>query len=82
MNPIIKLYNLNAVALMDVVDKCKGNVYLVTEEGDKLNLKSKLCQFMGLARLIEGGIIAKACIECDNDDDYTELINFCINGVA
>lgn len=82
MNPIIKLYNLNAATLIDVVDKCKGNVYLVTEEGDKLNLKSKLCQFMGLARLIEGGIIAKACIECDNDEDYSILIKFCIDGVA
>lgn len=82
MKPIIKLYNLNAVTLMDVVDKCKGNVYLVTEDGDRLNLKSKLCQFMGLARLIEGGMIAKACIECDNDDDYSEIIRYCIDGVA
>jgi len=34
-----------------LVDKCKGKVELVTSEGDRLNLKSKLTQFVSLAKL-------------------------------
>ena len=82
MKPVIELYNVNAVNLMEMVDKCKHDVYLVTDEGDRLNLKSKLCQFMGIARLIEGGKIAKASIECEDTDDYSMLIRFCIFGAA
>ena len=31
-----------------VVDSCKGKVELVTGEGDRLNLKSKLAQYVSL----------------------------------
>ena len=30
----------------EVVDSCKGRVELVTGEGDRLNLKSKLSQYL------------------------------------
>ena len=30
----------------EVVDSCKGKVELVTGEGDRLNLKSKLSQYL------------------------------------
>ena len=33
---------------MEVIDKCSGKVELLTEEGDRLNLKSKLCQYVSL----------------------------------
>lgn len=33
----------------EVVDSCKGRVELVTGEGDRLNLKSKLSQYVSLA---------------------------------
>lgn len=33
----------------EVIDSCKGRVELVTGEGDRLNLKSKLSQYVSLA---------------------------------
>ena len=59
-----------------VLDTCEGNVYLVTSEGDRLNLKSKLCQLVGLTKLIEGGRIAEASIICDNKNDESKLFRF------
>lgn len=44
----MKLYDIDIVKLIDLLDKAKGNVYLVTDDGDKLNLKSKLCQLVGI----------------------------------
>ena len=34
-----------------VVDECKGRVELLTGEGDRLNLKSKLCQFLSISQI-------------------------------
>lgn len=61
---------------MTVLDGCEGEVFLVTDEGDRLNLKSKLTQFIGFAKLIEGGMIHHAHIECTNKEDESKLFRF------
>lgn len=76
MKPIMDLHNIDVTEFLDVLDTCKGNVYLVTNEGDRLNLKSKLCQLIGLTKLVEGGRIAVASIFCDNKDDESKLFRF------
>jgi len=35
----------------EVVDSCVGTVELITAEGDRLNLKSKLSQFISLSNI-------------------------------
>ena len=71
MKPIMDLHNIDVTEFLDVLDTCEGNVYLVTNEGDRLNLKSKLCQLIGLTKLVEGGRIAVASIFCDNKGYFT-----------
>ncbi len=70
------LSNVDVNEFLTIIDKCKGNIYLVTEEGDKLNLKSKLCQLVGLNKLIEGGIISNATLLCDNINDEEILVKY------
>ena len=41
----------------EVVYSCKGKVELVTGEGDRLNLKSKLSQYVSLANIFSNGEI-------------------------
>ena len=41
----------------EVINKCKGTVELVTAEGDRLNLKSKLCQYVSMANIFSNGEI-------------------------
>ena len=43
MTPILSLHNIDVAEFLAVLDTCEGNVFLVTNEGDRLNLKSKLC---------------------------------------
>lgn len=76
MSNNLELHNINIKEFIEVLDSCKGDVYLETEEGDCLNLKSKLCQYTGLTKLLEGGIIAHANIRCTNQDDETKLFRF------
>ena len=43
----MKIQNIdNVEKFFKVVDSCKGKVELVTGEGDRLNLKSKLSQYV------------------------------------
>ena len=73
---IFSLHNIDVVKFLAVLDTCEGNVFLVTNEGDRLNLKSKLCQIVGLTKLIEGGKIAEASIICENKNDESKLFRF------
>ncbi len=41
----------NAQEFFKVVDSCIGRVELLTGEGDRLNLKSKLCQYISMTQL-------------------------------
>ena len=48
----MKVQNIKDVnKFFEVVDSCKGKVELVTGEGDRLNLKSKLSQYVSPARV-------------------------------
>ena len=76
MQPIMNLHDIDVTEFLAVLDTCEGNVFLVTNEGDRLNLKSKLCQLVGLTKLIEGGKIAEASIFCENKNDESKLFRF------
>lgn len=76
----IKLHDVDVPAFLKILDNCKGRVFLVTDEGDKLNLRSKLCQLVGLTKLIEGGKIAEASIVCENPEDESKLFRFNLFG--
>ena len=76
MSTVWSLSNVDVNEFLTIIDKCQSNVYLVTEEGDKLNLKSKLCQLVGLNKLIEGGIVSNATLQCDNIKDEEILVKY------
>ena len=73
MTSVMSLHNVDVSKFLNVLDSCEGDVYLLTHEGDKVNLKSTLSRLIGLTRLIEGGKITEACIICKNPDDERKL---------
>ncbi len=76
----LELHKIDFQKFMEALDHCKGNVYLVTEDGDRLNLKSKLCQLIGLSKIVEGGMIEKAKIVCENIEDDSLMFRFNLYG--
>lgn len=76
----IELHKINFGKFIEAIDQCKGNVWLVTEEGDKLNLKSKFCQLLGLAKIVEGGMVTEAKIICEDPADDSLLFRFNLYG--
>ena len=79
---VMSLHDIDVSDFLSVLDTCEGNIYLVTHEGDKLNLKSKLSQLVGLTRLIEGGKITEAVVICDNPLDESRLFRLNMFGNA
>ena len=72
----IKLHDLDFQEFISALDSCKGDVYLETDEGDILNLKSKLCQIMGIANILKNATVSEATIRCTNPEDETLLFRF------
>jgi hypothetical protein len=74
----MKLYDIDVVKLIDLLDKAKGNVYLVTEDGNTLNLKSKLCQLYGVKALLESAknSTVSAELNVENPEDELMFINY------
>ena len=64
---------------MIVVEQCKGRVELVTGEGDRLNLKSKLCQYVSMANIFSNGEIPELEVVAYEKEDIDRLISFMMN---
>ena len=77
----MKVTNINNIeGFFKVVDSCNGKVELVTGEGDRLNLKSKLCQYVSMANIFSNGEIPELEIIAYEREDIDKLINFMMNG--
>lgn len=74
----MKLYNVKDVeGLFKVIDSCQGKVELISGEGDRLNLKSKLCQFVSLTTLLQSDVeIPELELVAYEPDDTAKLIKF------
>ena len=76
----MKVSNItNVEKFFEVVDSCAGKVELVTGEGDRLNLKSKLSQYVSLANIFSNGEIPEMEILASEKEDIDKLLNFMMN---
>ncbi|NLK26837.1 MAG: polya polymerase [Clostridiales bacterium] len=77
----MKIMNITDInGFFKVIDECKGKVELVTGEGDRLNLKSKLSQYVALANVFSDGKIDELEIVAYEKDDINKLIEFMYRG--
>jgi hypothetical protein len=77
----MKVQNItNIDKFFEVIDKCEGKVELVTGEGDRLNLKSKLSQYVSMANIFSDGTIEELEIIAYEPTDIDKLVNFMVNG--
>ena len=76
----MKVQNITDIdAFFNTVDECKGRVELVTGEGDRLNLKSKLSQYVSMANIFSNGEIPELEVIAYEKEDTDRLIRFMIN---
>jgi len=72
----------NIEGLFELINKCKGNVELVSKEGDKINLKSRLAQYLSLAGVFSNGYVRELELYIEDADDRDQIIAFMLSGKA
>lgn len=71
----VKVKNItNLEKFFGVIDQCEEKVELVTENGDKFNLKSKLSQYVALT--IFGGVIPSVELITHSPSDSGKIIRY------
>lgn len=76
----MKIQNItNIDKFFEVIDGCKGRVELVTGEGDRLNLKSKLSQYVSLANIFSDGSISELELLAYEPEDIQDIVEFMLN---
>ena len=79
----MKVQNITDVeGFFKVVDSCEGKVELVTGEGDRLNLKSKLSQYVSMANIFSNGEIPELEIVAHEPEDIDKLVKFMLLGTG
>lgn len=63
-----------------VVDSCRGKVELISGTGDRLNLKSKLNQYVSIAKFSSVETADKLEVVADEAADMEKIMNFMMNG--
>lgn len=77
----MKIQNITDVdKFFQVVDECKGVVELVSPEGDRLNLKSKLTQYLSMANIFSNGYIKELDLVAHEQEDVERLIKYMYQG--
>ncbi len=73
----MKIQNISDIdGFFKQIDQCKGKVELVTDEGDRLNLKSKLSQYVSLAKIFADNKIPEMELVVYDPEDTIQLMNF------
>ncbi len=76
----MKVQNITDIEkFFKAVDECKGKVELVTGEGDRLNLKSKLSQYVSMANIFSNSEIPELELIAHEKEDIDRLVSFMHN---
>ena len=76
----MKVQNIKDIdKFFKVIDSCSGKVELVTGEGDRLNLKSKLSQYVSMANIFSNGDIPELEIVAHEKEDVEKILHFMMN---
>ena len=77
----MKIQNISDVEkFFQVIDQCKGTIELVSAEGDRINLKSKLSQYLSMASIFSHGYINELELVAHEPEDVERLIKYMYQG--
>ena len=65
-------------AFLDTAKQCSGDIFLQTNEGDILNLKSLLSRYVLMSIMGNPGLLQSAQVTCVQEDDYQLLTDYLV----
>lgn len=77
----MKITNVKDVnKFFDVIAQCEGKVELLTNEGDRLNLKSQLTKYVAIANFFSDGSVKELELVAYEPKDIDRLVNYMVGG--
>ena len=64
----------------ELLKQCKGKIELVTSEGDRLNLKSTLSQYIALTEMFKDPQIGELDLMVSEPEDLNLILNYLVRG--
>lgn len=65
--------NVDLIGLIKAIKKCRQDVFSCTAEGDRLNLRSTLSQYLFSVMSGSRELLLNGIIECQDASDYQRL---------
>ena len=73
----MKIVNVNNVeGLFNLLNDLKGRVELVSAEGDRINLKSKLSQMLMMSQMMDNAYIKELELIVHEPEDMKKVVEF------
>ena len=73
----MKLINItNIEEFFAAIEQCKGDVYLISAQGDRFNLKSNLSKYVAFASIFSDAAIEQLELQAPEEEDLARLIRF------
>ena len=72
--------DIDFIAFLRTVKKCRKDVYFDSPEGDHLDLKSVLSQYVLSANAHNTAILREGNVRCYEEKDYEILREYLVNG--
>lgn len=78
----MKIYNVeNPEKFLEVIKQCQGTVELISQEGDRLNLKSELTKYLAISKLFaDNTLINNMELVASDPDDVKFLMQYMMEG--
>ena len=71
----------NVEKLFQIIrDECTGTVELVSTEGDRINLKSRLSQYISMVRLLDAEFVRELQLVASDPADVERLLRIMRDG--
>lgn len=68
--------DFNMADFMEAAKNCTGDVFFHSVDGDIINLKSLLSQYVLASIACKPGLLRNARVVCTQDEDYKKLSDF------
>ena len=78
----MKIFNIeNPEKFLDVIKQCRGNVELISEQGDRLNMKSELTNYIAISQLFtDNTFINEMELIVSEPEDMKILLDYMMEG--
>lgn len=70
----------NTTDFINAAKKCGHDLYFETSEGDRLNLKSTLSDYIFAASAVDPEFLKKGKIVCEDEQDYKVIADYVEEG--